>query len=80
METEKRATRDIRIEPGKGVSIATEDIIAMGGVIVSILIALGIAFLGADGKMGAAIIVPLLGISGIAHIIKARKSSGPSEH
>ncbi len=57
----------------KVIRIATEDIIAVGCVIVAILISIGILFRVIEVKSGAYIIIVLLGGGGIAKIIKARR-------
>lgn len=67
--TEER-TRDINTSNKK---IGTEDILAIGAVIVAIIIAIGIVFQTVDVAQGGTIIIALVGAAGIAQVIKAKR-------
>jgi 4-hydroxybenzoate polyprenyltransferase len=62
--------RDINT-PNK--KIGTEDILAIGAVIVAIIIAIGIVFQTVDVVQGGTIIIALVGAAGIAQVIKAKR-------
>jgi len=53
--------------------IGTEDILAIGAVIVAIIIAIGIVFQTVDVTQGGTIIIALVGAAGIAQVIKAKR-------
>ena len=59
-------TRDINTSNKK---IGTEDILAIGAVIVAIIIAIGIVFQTVDVAQGGT----LVGAAGIAQVIKAKR-------
>lgn len=63
-------TRDINTSNKK---IGTEDILAIGAVIVAIIIAIGIVFQTVDVVQGGTIIIALVGAAGIAQVIKAKR-------
>jgi len=63
-------TRDINTSNKK---IGTEDILAIGAVIVAIIIAIGIVFQTVDVAQGGTIIIALVGAAGIAQVIKAKR-------
>jgi len=63
-------TRDINTSNKK---IGTEDILAIGAVIVAIIIAIGIVFQTVDVIQGGTIIIALVGAAGIAQVIKAKR-------
>ena len=63
-------TRDINTSNKK---IGTEDILAIGAVIVAIIIAIGIVFQTVDVVQGGIIIIALVGAAGIAQVIKAKR-------
>lgn len=63
-------THDINTSNKK---IGTEDILAIGAVIVAIIIAIGIVFQTVDVVQGGAIIIALVGAAGIAQVIKAKR-------
>jgi Zn-dependent alcohol dehydrogenase len=63
-------TRDINKSNTK---IGTEDILAIGAVIVAIIIAVGIVFQTVDVAQGGTIIIALVGAAGIAQVIKAKR-------
>ncbi|MCK5627404.1 MAG: hypothetical protein V3V84_00395 [Candidatus Bathyarchaeia archaeon] len=69
MMTEEIA-RDINTSNKK---IGTEDILAIGAVIVAIIIAIGIVFQTVDVIQGGTIIIALVGAAGIAQVIKAKR-------
>lgn len=69
MMTEEIA-RDINTSNKK---IGTEDILAIGAVIVAIIIAIGIVFQTVDVAQGGTIIIALVGAAGIAQVIKAKR-------
>ncbi len=62
--------RDINTSNKK---IGTEDILAIGAVIVAIIIAIGIVFQTVDVIQGGTIIIALVGAAGIAQVIKAKR-------
>ncbi|MGB6680184.1 MAG: hypothetical protein WBF08_02525 [Candidatus Bathyarchaeia archaeon] len=62
--------RDINTQNKK---IGTEDILAIGAVIVAIIIAIGIVFQTVDVAQGGTIIIALVGAAGIAQVIKAKR-------
>ncbi|WP_455369070.1 hypothetical protein [[Eubacterium] cellulosolvens] len=66
----EKITRDINT-PNK--KIGTEDILAIGAVIVAIIIAIGIVFQTVDVTQGGTIIIALVGAAGIAQVIKAKR-------
>jgi hypothetical protein len=71
---------DTNIETNDGWSVGTEDILAIGAVVVAIIIAVGIVFKTVDVVQGGAIITALVGVAGIAQVIKARRGdSGGQE-
>ncbi len=55
------------------VKIDTEDIIAIGALIVAVIIAIGIVVQVVDVTKGGTIIGALVGTAGISRIIKARR-------
>ncbi len=63
-------TRDINTSNKK---IGTEDILAIGAVIVAIIISFGIVFQTVDVTQGGTIIIALVGAAGIAQVIKAKR-------
>jgi 4-hydroxybenzoate polyprenyltransferase len=63
-------THDINTSNKK---IGTEDILAIGAVIVAIIIAIGIVFQTVDIAQGGTIIIALVGAAGIAQVIKAKR-------
>jgi len=63
-------TRDINTSNKK---IGTEDILAIGAVIVAIIIAIGIVFQTVDVAQGGTIIIALVGAAGIVQVIKAKR-------
>lgn len=76
----KLELKQISIEKGKGggkiferLSADTEDILAIGGAMVSVLLAAGIAFKTVDVVSGGAIIIAICGGAVIAKIIKAKR-------
>jgi len=66
----KDAVMDIRTPR---VRIGTEDILAIGAVIVAIIIAIGIVNKAVDAAQGGTIIVALVGAAGVAQVVKARR-------
>lgn len=53
--------------------IGTEDILALGAVIVAVIIANGIANKTVDVVQGGAIVTALVGVAGIVQVIKAKR-------
>ncbi len=68
----RRATKDLTITPGK-FKMDTEDLLAIAGLLVGVIIALGIVFAGIDVKLGGGILIALCGGSAIAEVIGARR-------
>ena len=63
---------EVDVERGR-FRIGTEDILAIGAVVVAIIIANGIVSRSVDATAGGAIITALVGAAGIAQVIKSRR-------